>query len=94
MVTLFQVFFLNICIMCLKILFIFYLQNSVEEEEIERLLSESDQYMILRDEPMTLEFDEEARSFPCLKYGHLFYSAEALQNHDVTSHGNEKRFSC
>ena len=50
--------------MCLKILFIFYLQNSVEEEEIERLLSESDQYMILRDEPMTLEFDEEARSFP------------------------------
>ena len=43
---------------------------------------------------MTLEFDEETHSFPCRKCEHLFYSAEALQNHDVTSHGNEKRFSC
>ena len=36
------------------------------------MFSESDQYMIQRDEPMTLEFDEETRSFPCRKCGHLF----------------------
>ena len=82
------------CIICSSILFSFYLQNSVEDEQIERFFSESDQYMIQRDEPMTLEFDEETRSFPCRKCGHLFYSAKALQNHDITSHGNEKYFFC
>ena len=50
--------------------------------------------MILRDESMTLEFDEETLSFPSQKCGHLFYSAKGLQNHDVTSHGNGKRFFC
>ena len=94
MITLFPVFFVNTCIIFFNILYSFYLQNSVEEEEIERLFRESDQYMILRDKPMTLEFDKETRSFPCRKCGHLFYSAEALQNHGVNSHGNEKSFSC
>ena len=65
-----------------------------EEEEIERLLIESDMGMIPREELMVLEFDEETRSFSCRKYDHLFYSAEALENHDKTSHGNDKCFSC
>ena len=55
---------------------------------------ESDIDMIQRDELMVLEFDEETRSLPCRKCGHLTYSTEALENHDKTSHGNDKRFSC
>lgn len=55
---------------------------------------ESDIDMIQRDELMVLEFDEETRSLPCRKCGHLTCSTEALENHDKTSHGNDKRFSC
>ena len=94
MVTLIRVFFVNTCTICFNIIFSFHLQNSIEEEEIERLIRESDGYMVPRGEPMTPEFDEETRSFPSQKCLHLFYSAEALQNHNVTLHGNIKRFSC
>ena len=43
---------------------------------------------------MVLEFDEETRSFPCKKCGHLIHSAEALENYENTSHGNDKCFYC
>ena len=71
-----------------------YLQNLTEEDEIEQLFFESNMDMMQRSELMVLEFDEETQSFPCRKCGHLFYSTEALENHDNTSHGNDKRFSC
>ena len=77
MVTPFLVFSVSTCIICFNILFSFYLQNSVKEEEIERLFGESDQYIMLGDEPMTLEFDEETRRFPYRKCRHLIYSAES-----------------
>ena len=74
------------------IFFLLYLQNLTKEDEIEQLLLESDMDMIQRNELMVLEFDEETRSFPCRKCEHLFYSAEALENHDNTAHGNDNAF--
>ena len=64
-----------------------YLQNLTEEEEIEPLFLESEIDLIQRDGLVVLEYDEETPSFPCRKRGHLFYSAEALESHDNTSHG-------
>ena len=70
-----------------SVLFLLYLQNLTEEEEIEPLFLESEIDLIQRDGLVVLEYDEETPSFPCRKRGHLFYSAEALESHDNTSHG-------
>lgn len=80
------------CLIFSSVLFSLHLQNLTEVEEIEWLLLENDVDMIPRDEIVVFsEFDEETW-ISCRKCGHLFYSAEALGNHDNISHANDKRF--
>ena len=71
-----------------------YIIFPFQENDLAIAFDETDQDMLITEDPLPCIVNQGAFPFPCLKCSHSFYDAENLKRHTENCHGQVKEWHC